>query len=392
MSEDDVLVVGGGVVGLALAYELAGRGRRVRLIERGVPGQEASWAGAGIIPPAHPGREAVPLDDLARLGSRLHPEWSERLRAETGIDNGYRRCGGLYLVPKAVPAGVGGTGEDSARQATTIAAGLAAWTRLLQTHGRTVLPIDAAEAAALEPELSVAGILGGLHLPDEAQVRNPRHLKALLAACPSRSVNIQSETPLLSWEVQNGRVVGAVTPHGTLRAGQYVIAGGAWSGGILEGLGLSFPIKPMRGQIALLVGASPRLSRVVNVGTRYLVPRDDGRLLVGSTEEDVGFVKESTSSGVRGLLDFAEGLLPCAKGMQVEQCWAGLRPATPDGLPLLGRLPGFDNAFLAAGHFRAGLHLSCATARVMTQLLLGETPEVELQPFAPERFAAARSA
>ena len=145
------------------------------------------------------------------------------------------------------------------------------------------------------------------------------------------------------------------------------------------------PLKPIRGQIALLHTGTPLMRRVVNVGKRYLVPRDDGRVLVGSTEEDVGFVKHTTAEAIAELLRFGVELVPALKNAALENCWAGLRPATPDERPYLGRIPGFDNAFVAAGHFRSGLQLSPGTAVVLRQCILGQPVDIDLSAFRLDR-------
>jgi glycine oxidase len=148
-------------------------------------------------------------------------------------------------------------------------------------------------------------------------------------------------------------------------------------------MGVARTIRPIRGQIVLLA-APPLLSKTIQEGTRYLVPRSDGRILVGSTEEDVGFDNRVTADGVRELIAFALSLVPELNSADVERTWAGLRPATLDRLPYLGKLPGLDNAFVAAGHFRSGLQQSCGTAHLMGQLMRGETPDMDLAPFAVE--------
>jgi glycine oxidase len=170
--------------------------------------------------------------------------------------------------------------------------------------------------------------------------------------------------------------------------GHVCIASGAWTGEIARNLGFELSVKPIRGQIVLLKTPSKLFSRIVNVGPRYLVPREDGRILVGSTEEDVGFDPSTTAAAVSGLLDFALSQAPGLKQAEVERAWAGLRPATPDGLPYLGRVPGFDNLFVAAGHFRSGLSLSCASARVVGQLVRGAAAEVDLADFQVGRAEA----
>jgi glycine oxidase len=184
--------------------------------------------------------------------------------------------------------------------------------------------------------------------------------------------------------VRGGRIVAARAGGTDLRAEQFCIAGGAWSRSLLERLGCRPQIKPMRGQMALLSGQR-LLKRVINDGHRYLVPRSDGRVLVGSTVEDVGFDKRTTAEAIGDLLRFALQLAPSLSDHHVERTWAGLRPGSADGLPYLGRLPELANAFVAAGHFRQGLHLSTGTAVVMSELIRGQTPQIDLTPFRADR-------
>lgn len=361
---DDVLIIGGGVVGLSLAYELAGRGKRVRVLDRQRPGQEASWAGAGILPAAVLRDRDHPLEQLAGLSHALHPQWSAKLKEETGIDNGFRRTGGIYLARHRAAA-------DQLAKVT------AAW----QERGIEFARQTAASLAALEPALKWQGLLSAVWVPDEAQLRNPWHLRALLEACRLRGVAVQAGVSVDDWEVREGCVRRVKSDQGSFAAGVVCICGGAWSKAIVERLGAQIAIKPIRGQIALLNTDEPLLRRVINDGCRYLVPRADGRVLVGSTEEDVGFEKGTTEAAIDELLKLAQDLVPTLKEARLEKCWSGLRPGTLDGLPYLGRLPNLENAFIAAGHFRQGLHLSPGTAVVMSQLLCGEQPQIDVSPF-----------
>ncbi|MEX2118443.1 MAG: glycine oxidase ThiO [Pirellulales bacterium] len=363
----DCVIVGGGVIGLSLAYELARNGVRVRVVERGLPGREASWAGAGILPPVGPAGGNHPYQQLARLSHELHPGWARQLREETGIDNGYLRSGAIYLAEPG--------GESALREAV----------RDWHEEGLATEVLDNRCLIELEPELTTAadGRLA-CWLPDEAQIRNPRHLKALAAACRLLGVEIESGLAVEDFDVQAGRAVALRTASGRLVAGQFCIATGAWTRTLLSRIGFEPAVKPVRGQIVLLSGGCG-LRRIVNEGSRYLVPRGDGRVLVGSTEEDAGFDKRTTAEAVGSLIRFALDLVPALGGAQLEQCWAGLRPGTLDGLPYLGRVPGLDNAFVAAGHFRSGLRLSCATAVVMGRLMRGEPPGIDLAPFRLDR-------
>ncbi|RIK82090.1 MAG: glycine oxidase ThiO [Planctomycetota bacterium] len=368
---NDCLIIGGGAIGLSIAYELARRGRRVALIDRSELGREASWAGAGMLPPANPRTARTAHDQLQALGGELHARWAEELRALTGIDAGYRRCGGIELARTQPDA------DALSRQA-------AEW----QAQAIACEPLDAADLARLEPALCPAAdapILAAYRLRDQAQIRNPRYLKALVAACHRLGVEVHAGVECTALQISGNRVAGATTNDGTLFAASYCIASGAWSGGLLRPFGVRVGVKPVRGQIVLFRAAAPPLSHVVCEGARYLVPRDDGRLLVGSTMEDVGFDTRNTTTAVQGLIDFAKSLVPSLANATVERTWAGLRPGTTDGLPLIGPVPGMTNAFCAAGHLRGGLLLAPATAVVVGQMICGETPTIDVSAMRLDR-------
>jgi glycine oxidase len=162
------------------------------------------------------------------------------------------------------------------------------------------------------------------------------------------------------------------------------VAGGAWSAGILKQVGVAVDIEPVRGQMVLFKTPQREIHHTIEIGKQYVVARKDGRVLAGSTEEWVGFVKENTPEAVRGLIEFAQQLIPSLKSAEVEMTWAGFRPFTKRGQPYIGRVPGFENLTVAAGHFRAGLHLSPITGRLVAQLLCGERPELSVEAFAVE--------
>src|SRR5262249_18013140 len=177
-----------------------------------------------------------------------------------------------------------------------------------------------------------------------------------------------------------------LTTAGRMPAERFVLAAGAWAEALLHQVGWRPGIRPVRGQIALLNSGTPLLRRGGMEGKRYLVPRPDGRVLAGSTEEDAGFDKRTTAGAIGELLNFAFALVPGLKSAQLERCWAGLRPGSPDEMPFLGPVPGFDNLFVAAGHFRAGIQLSAATGLVMSELLLGRRLTIPLEPFRLDRM------
>lgn len=362
------LIIGGGVVGLSLAYEFSCRGWRVRVIERGTCGREASWAGAGILPPANAATALHPLDHLRALSNRLHVEWSKRLLVETGIDNGLRRCGGIYLARSV--------GEAA------LLAGLAETLREEQIACRR---LSAAELTTLEPGLerlaTSDAFRAAYELPDECQLRNPRHLRALADACRRRGVEITENCEVQQLVQESGRMKLIATTQGELTADTYVLTAGPWSQKLLAHEQITTGIFPMRGQMVLFKCDEPPIRHVLNEGPRYLVPRDDGYLLAGSTEEEVGFDTSTTEEAISELTDFAVDLVPALQKGRIERTWSGLRPASFDGLPYIGRMPGCENAFVASGHFRSGLHLSTGTAVVLADLMSGLTPPLDLTPF-----------
>jgi glycine oxidase len=358
----DVLIIGGGVIGLTTAYFLAREHVQVTVVDKGDFGQEASWAGAGILPPGKPSAGQHPYERLRATGVAMFPALSVELRERTGIDNGYLRSGGLDF--------------SEAHDASACAE----W----RADGVAVEMVEGPALARLEPLLA-ADVGSACYLPDMAQVRNPRHLKALLAGCAALGVTLRPGCAIHSFERRNARLTGVRTDHGVLSAGRYLIAAGAWSDSLLEPLGWRPGIRPIRGQIALLNTGTPKLRRILVEGKRYLVPRPDGRVLVGSTEEDVGFDKHNTAAAIANLLELAQRLVPSLARAHLERSWAGLRPGSPDGLPFLGPVPGIDNLFVAAGHFRAGIQLSPATALALTETFLGKPLTVPLEPFRLDR-------
>jgi len=366
----DCLIIGGGVIGLSLAWDLARHGKWVQVIDQQEPGRAASWAGAGMIPAASSTASNHPFEQMRGLACELHPRLAAELKELTGIDNGYRRCGGLHLARTP--------GE---------AAALSAWATAQRDVGLEVQQLDAANLYEREPGLRPSttppapSLVSAVLLPDEAQLRNPRHLKALLAACEKSRVTISANVAIREYVVRGDELVDLQTESGPLRARQYCFTAGAWTGQILQRLGIAAPVLPIRGQMVLFGCERPPVSRIVNEGSRYVVPRDDGCVLAGSTEEEVGFDTSTTEEAIADLTAFARGLVPALAAATIEKTWAGLRPAPFDGMPYMGRLPRLKNAFVSAGHFRSGLYLSAPAAIVMSQLIRGEQPQLDMAPF-----------
>ena len=368
---NDCCIVGGGIIGLSLARELAGRGVKVRVLARGRGAETTSWAAAGIFPPAPLHAGISPADALTAWSDKLHRLWSKDLQAETGIDNGLLPSGSLHLARSA-------TGLQRLR------AEAARWL----ARGTPADFLDRDGVLACEPALGdgddAGEILGGMVLREEMQFRPSRHLDALERSCRNRGVIIE-EADVRRFVVRGTRVERAVTATGEISAGTWVLAAGSWTGGLASAFGLALDTRPIRGQIVLLRLPRPLITRIVNRGLDYLVQRPDGRLLVGSTLEDVGFDPTTTPDTVTRLLGVARSLLGELLGSVVERSWAGLRPGNVDGLPSIGPIPELDNAFLSAGHFRAGLHQSTGSAVLLADLMTGHAPHLDPAPFAPGR-------
>ena len=358
----DVLIAGGGVIGLSIAWELASHGVSVSLIDQGQIGREASWAGAGMLPPGSLEGATGGEPRLRAFSHSLWPQWSYELRQSTDIDNGYRVCGGINLS------------FDRDLEPERVAC---------SREGNDVQALSAQQLAQLEAAISPE-VTDAFHMPDFGQVRNPRQLKALISACHDNGVELIEGTPLLGWErvANGGRIAAARTGAGRSAAAQLGTACGAWSGEILAAVGCHVRVEPLRGQMALLKTARPLFRHVLQVGPRYLVPRSDGRTLIGSTEEHVGFVKRNTVSGVQSLLEFAAKVVPNLRDAELERCWSGLRPAGRGDVPYIGPVPGTDNLFVATGHFRSGLQMSPGTAVLIRQMLLGQETTIPATPYA----------
>ena len=361
----DVLIVGGGVIGLALARELAGRSVRVTLLERGEPAQEASWAAAGLLAPQSEAGGPGPFFDLALASRDQYPDWTRVLEEETTLSTGYRRTGLLRCAFDAR--------EENALEAFF-------WQR------ERGLQIERWEAAALAARFGGAlasEVRSAVFFPDEGVI-DPRKLtRALAASVRSRGVDLRARTAARRFWIENGRCLGVETEDGRIGAGAVVDTAGAWAG-FDRDLPFAVPVEPVRGQMIELDLGAAAPEPVLHSEAAYLAPQGSGRLLVGSTIEHAGFAREVTAGALGRLLDGAEKLWPAVRGGKFVTAWAGLRPGTPDGLPILGASP-VRGLFFAAGHYRNGILLAPITARRLADLLGGD-PCADLASFGVERF------
>lgn len=365
MSES-VVVIGGGVIGLLCARNLRANGVQTILLDKQAVGKESSWAGAGIASPLYPTRYPPSVFALTRLSQSEYAAMIPELEETSGIDIEWRQSGLIIADPE--------------RNATESDA------RLKQLFAPDEYRfLDAKEIHGLEPHL--VGLSEALFLKHLAQVRNSRLVKALCVALAKAGVAVQEECEVVGFEVERGRLRAIETTGGRFPAQRCVVAAGAWTGTLLAKLGMELPVRPMRGQILLLKGPANFLNHVVVRRYRYLVPRSDGHVLVGSTLEDVGFDKSTTSEGRRSLYEAAVELAPALAEFQIAGHWAGLRPSSPDDLPFIGEHPAASGLFVCTGHYRNGFALGPATARLAVDLMLGNKPTMDPTPFRLDRSA-----
>lgn len=322
-----------------------------------------------MLPPGNPANAVTPEARLRSYSHELWPKFAADLADRTGIDTGYHLCGAIEVCSRD------NLNEFQQHEAQ--------W----QAEGVRVERLSANEIQRYVADMD-GQFEHAIFLPDFGQVRNPRYLKALKSACLQRGVEILEHVHALEIRQHDDRISEVRVGDRRLQFDRICFAAGAWTASLLQPLGFSIPVKPVRGQIVQLQLPSQPFRCVIELGRRYLVPRRDGLILIGSTEEDAGFAKHTTTEGVAGLLDFAKSLVPSLAHAEVVQTWAGLRPGSPDELPLLGPVPGFSNAFIGAGHFRSGLQMSPATGTILADLMLGETPAISLDGLHADRFVS----
>lgn len=366
----EVVVIGGGVIGLAIARALALRGvRDVCLIERAGLGAEASFAAAGMLLPQV---EADAQDDFFTLACRsrdLYTSFATDLRDETGIDVELDTTGTLCLA----------LNEHDRQEIET----------RHDWQTRAGLPVEllsAREARNLEPYISELTV-GALLFPKDIQVENRRLLSALANSVSNLGVTTVTETNVESLVIQGNRLTGVRTSRGLIGCSTAVIAAGTWSSFIQHTSQCSTPsIEPVRGQMVCLE-AKPQLTRhVIHTPRGYIVPRRDGRLLAGSTSEKVGFAKCVTAGGIGSILQNVKEISAAISSLPIVDTWSGLRPRSPDGLPVLGRCGEIDRLFYATGHYRNGILLAPISGELISEAIVKGVSSPLLAPFSPERF------
>lgn len=340
------------------AREMQDAGAEVMLLEQGVMGGEATWAGGGILSPLYPWRYPDAVNQLAKLSQQIYPELAVQLQAESGID------------PEYVVSGVLVLDQDEEKQAQRWAAEYGM--RIESIVSR--LRID-----QLEPGIA-SGKSQALLMPDIAQMRNPRLVKSLVASLQSRNIPYVEHCQVKGLNLHNGQLKGVVADDREYRADKVIITAGAWSGDLLKSYHPP-AIEPVKGQMILFRAEPNVLNHIVLDGGRYLIPRKDGRILAGSTLEYTGFEKQITCDAQQDLLQSAIEILPVLENYKIEHHWAGLRPGTQQGIPYICQHPDIRGLYINSGHYRNGVILGIASVRLLKDIISGQTPSLDASAY-----------
>ena len=354
-----VVIIGGGVMGCLTALELLESGRDVCLIERRSTGQEASWAGGGIVTPLYPWRYSQPVTALAEWSQTRYPKLCRELFTHTGIDPEFSPCGLIWL--------------DHAEQEAAL--------QWAEQQSKPITAVDGEFIYKQIPSLA-PGFNQGMWQPQLANVRNPRLMAALGVRLQQfAGFSLFENTQVSGLRIEGGRVKGVTYNGGQQAADAVVLAAGAWSGDWLAQFGLDLAVAPVKGQMLIYKTAPGWLPSIVLHESRYAIPRKDGHILIGSTLEHVGYDTEITFDALDSLRASARSLLPDLANLQPVAQWAGLRPGSPDGVPFVGAVAGIDGLWLNTGHYRNGLVLAPASCRMLVDLMIGRLPEIDSQPY-----------
>lgn len=363
----DAVIVGGGVIGCATAFGLAKAGVAPLLLERGQLASEASGESAGVLSPPSEDDCAHPAFQLAGQGRRLYPSLAEELQATTGMDIEYRQIG--ILVPFF---------EQGDRRT------LRAWARSQRGSGVAVEVLDRKETLAAEPLLS-GKVTGAIRFPETGHINTRTLVMALAAAASQHGATIATGSPVQAILREGNKVSRVLSGGATVSTRTVVLAAGFWSSTFGEVLAIRIPVSPVRGQLVLARPEQGLPRHIVFSDDAYLIPTPQGEAILGTTVGLVGYDKRSTVWGVRTILNQTSQVVPSIGDATLLCAWAGLRPYTPDEMPLIGRHPALDGLVLATGHYRSGILLGPMTGRLVQEIVIGTSPSIPLDPFRPNR-------
>jgi glycine oxidase len=372
----DVVIVGGGIIGGAVALELARRGFGVAVLDRQELMHEASWAAAGMLSPAPDCPAAIPLVPLGRASLALYPRFVEAVEEASGMHTGFRAGGAIEALFHG----------DAERELSTLVA-------LHHGLGLACEPLPLDEAQKMEPALGREARAAAF-LPDECSIEPRQLAAAVLAAAASAGVDLRPGVEVTSLLVDSKKCAGVKTAEGeTISAGMVVLAAGCWSSQI-EGAAPYAPTAPVRGQMVALRHCGAPLRHVLRSEGGYLVPRgteSPQTIVAGSTLENAGYDKRVTSGGMEKILAAANELAPALAKAEIVETWSGLRPGTPDQLPILGPAE-MDGLIYATGHYRNGILLAPITAKILGEWASDGRTSADWEAFGPLRFARANAA
>jgi glycine oxidase len=369
MKSFDVAIAGAGLIGSSIALELAQAGLKVAMFDRGEPGREASWASAGILSPAPESPAMISMVPLAKASMNLYPALVANVEEISGEKVGFRPKGTIDVF----------FSKDAIADLSTLIA-------LHHGMGLKAEPLRPEDARELEPSLSPE-LEAAARRPEEASIDNRALTHAMLSAAKKSGVEIFAASKVTGIVQEGGRCVGLKLGSETVSAKWTVIAAGCFSAGI-DGVKDFAPVRPAKGQMVSLRADGLKIDRVIWGEKIYIVPRNDGRILAGATVEYVGFDKQVTAGGVEKILSAAIEVIPEFANARIEETWAGLRPDSPDHLPILGPTD-IDGLVIATGHFRSGVLLTPITARLVRQWMTERSVEIDWDRLSPMRFAAA---
>jgi glycine oxidase len=373
MKTYDVIIAGGGIIGGAIAFELARHQIRVLVIDRQSPGQESSWAAAGMLSPAPDNADAIPLVPLARASMNIYPDFVSAVESASGLSAGFRPYG-------AIEAFFDADAENK----------LSAMLALHQKLGLDTEILHIEDAAALEPHIS-RKIRAAAILRQEAAVDNRAFTGAILRAAEASGVEFRANSFVEKLQVEEGKCRG-VFANGERIAAKHVVIAAGFASNTIEGMAQYAPTHPMRGQMVALQSEKVDLHRVLRSERGYIVPRGNERCVTGSTIENVGLEKRVTPQGISKILRAAVEMVPALADAAILETWCGLRPDTPDHLPSLGPTD-IEGLLIATGHFRNGILLAPITAKLITEWIISKRASANWDAFSPMRFVeAARAA
>ena len=365
----DCIIIGAGIIGLLTARELSQAGLKVCVLDQSAVGRESSWAGGGILSPLYPWRYSQPVQQLAHWSQQVYPDLVNELMQDTGIDPERRESGLLVLD----------SSETAAAQK---------WAASYPTRLEMLDKVQLIDLVPnLAPQLNTAAAQS-LWFPDIGQVRNPCLVKSLNQDLLLRGVEIREQTQVESLLIYKGKIKGVRTSVGNIESDKVIACSGAWTHDLLQDSDSKVDVQPVKGQMLMYKASPDLLSQIILKQDRYVIPRRDGRILVGSTLEHTGFDKSISQQANEDIQKAATSIIPALANYPIERQWAGLRPGTAEGVPYIYADENIEGLYVNCGHFRNGVVLGPASARLMSDIVLKREAIIDPLHYAPDVVAS----